>query len=138
MIISSYLNLDENDSKPKIHFDYLFSPDEEFFIGEFNAFYVPGHTPADTAYVEDIIFVGDTLFAPDVERGCDFPGGSKKAFNSINRILSLPKETTMFLCHDYPDDRRNFQNKFTIQDRLKKYSCQKWNPRRGFYITKRD
>ena len=61
-------NLDENDSKPKIHFDYLFSPDEEFFIGEFNAkaLYVPGHTPADTAYhVEDIIFVGDTLFAPD-------------------------------------------------------------------------
>ncbi|MEE3241365.1 MAG: MBL fold metallo-hydrolase [Pseudomonadota bacterium] len=118
-------NLDENDSKPKMHFDYLFSPDEEFFIGEFNAkaLYVPGHTPADTAYyVEDIIFVGDTLFAPDVGTArCDFPGGSaRKLFNSINRILSLPKETTMFLCHDYPDDRRNFQNKFTIQEQIEK------------------
>ena len=118
-------NLDENDSKPKMHFDYLFSADEEFFIGEFNAkaLYVPGHTPADTAYyVEDIIFVGDTLFAPDVGTArCDFPGGSaRKLFNSINRILSLPKETTMFLCHDYPDDRRNFQNKFTIQEQIEK------------------
>ena len=88
-------------------FGRLFEPDEEFAIGALTAraLHVPGHTPADMAFqIGDAVFVGDTLFMPDVGTArCDFPGGSAaQLYQSIRRLLSLPAETRLFMCHDYP------------------------------------
>lgn len=88
-------------------FDHLFAPDEVFMIGhlEAHAIHVPGHTPADMAYhVGDALFVGDSLFMPDLGTArCDFPGGSASSmYHSVRRILSMPGETRLFMCHDYP------------------------------------
>jgi glyoxylase-like metal-dependent hydrolase (beta-lactamase superfamily II) len=93
------------------HFDHLFEPDEEFAIGELRAraLHVPGHTPADLAYqVGDAVFVGDTLFMPDVGTArCDFPGGcAATLYRSARRILALPPDTRLFMCHDYPPPGR--------------------------------
>jgi len=88
-------------------FDHLFKDGERFMIGEVeaHAMWVPGHTPADMAYVvDDAVFVGDTLFMPDVGTArADFPGGDARTlYRSIRRILALPPQTRMFVCHDYP------------------------------------
>lgn len=88
-------------------FDHLFKDGERFMIGELeaHAMWVPGHTPADMAYVvDDAVFVGDTLFMPDVGTArADFPGGDARTlYRSIRRILALPPRTRMFVCHDYP------------------------------------
>ncbi len=92
-------------------FDHLFKDDERFQIGEVEAraLLVPGHTPADMAYVVDgAAFVGDTLFMPDVGSArADFPGGDAQSlYASMRRILALPPETRIFVCHDYPPDGR--------------------------------
>ncbi|MDQ1812918.1 MBL fold metallo-hydrolase [Massilia sp. CCM 9210] len=92
-------------------FDHLFEPDETFAIGalQARALHVPGHTPADMAYaVGDAVFVGDTLFMPDVGTArCDFPGGSAALmYRSVRRILALPDATRLFMCHDYPHGGR--------------------------------
>lgn len=92
-------------------FDHLFADGEAFHIGslEARALHVPGHTPADLAYlIGDALFVGDTLFMPDVGTArCDFPGGdSTTLFRSIQKLLALPDETRLFVCHDYPPDAR--------------------------------
>ncbi|WP_055335703.1 MBL fold metallo-hydrolase [Ralstonia solanacearum] len=88
-------------------FDHLFAADEAFRIGELEAkaLAVPGHTPADMAYqVGDAVFVGDTLFMPDVGTArCDFPGGDARTlYQSIRRLLDLPSQTRLYMCHDYP------------------------------------
>ncbi|VVE88455.1 MBL fold metallo-hydrolase [Pandoraea bronchicola] len=88
-------------------FDHLFDDGETFAIGalQAQAMFVPGHTPADMAYrVGDAVFVGDTLFMPDVGTArCDFPGGNAHTlFRSIRRLLALPESTRLFMCHDYP------------------------------------
>ncbi|WP_308925787.1 MBL fold metallo-hydrolase [Janthinobacterium sp. J1-1] len=88
-------------------FDQLFAPDQVFHIGalEVRALHVPGHTPADLAYqIGDAVFVGDTLFMPDVGSArCDFPGGSAALlYRSAQRVLALPPATRLFMCHDYP------------------------------------
>ena len=77
------------------------------------ALYVPGHTRADMAYMaadkeKTVVFVGDTLFAPDVGTArCDFPGGDAKTlYHSIQKLLALPEDTVMYLCHDYPSKGR--------------------------------
>ena len=87
-------------------FDRLFDDGDRFEIGSLNAtvLHVPGHTPADVAYViGDAAFVGDTLFMPDFGTArTDFPGGdAHELFRSIRRLLSLPPQTRIFLCHDY-------------------------------------
>jgi glyoxylase-like metal-dependent hydrolase (beta-lactamase superfamily II) len=92
-------------------FDHLFKDGERFRIGnlEVAALLVPGHTPADMAYlVEDAVFVGDTLFMPDVGTArADFPGGDAHTlYRSIHRLLKLPAQTRMYVCHDYPPDGR--------------------------------
>ncbi|HEY0833091.1 MAG TPA: MBL fold metallo-hydrolase [Azospirillum sp.] len=92
-------------------FDHLFADGETFAIGELSArvMHVPGHTPACVAFVvEDAVFVGDTLFLPDVGTArCDFPGGDAATlYRSVRRLLDLPGETRMFVCHDYPPDGR--------------------------------
>ena len=87
-------------------FDRLFRDGERFKIGELDVevIYTPGHTPADISYkVEDAVFVGDTLFMPDYGTArADFPGGdAHKLYRSIKRLLALPAETRLFMCHDY-------------------------------------
>jgi glyoxylase-like metal-dependent hydrolase (beta-lactamase superfamily II) len=87
-------------------FDHLFKDGERFKIGELEAeaLYTPGHTPADLSYkIEDAVFVGDTLFMPDYGTArADFPGGdAHQLYRSIKRLLELPPETRLFMCHDY-------------------------------------
>ena len=87
-------------------FDRLFRDGERFAIGELEVevLHVPGHTPADVAYlIGDAAFVGDTLFMPDYGTArADFPGGdARHLYRSIRRVLSLPDTTRLFMCHDY-------------------------------------
>jgi glyoxylase-like metal-dependent hydrolase (beta-lactamase superfamily II) len=91
-------------------FDHLFEDGERFMIGRIpaQAMAVPGHTPADMAYVVGtsggMVFVGDTLFMPDVGTArADFPGGDVHAlYVSIRQLLDLPAHTRLYMCHDYP------------------------------------
>ena len=92
-------------------FDHLFEDDETFFIGKLpvQAWHTPGHTPACMTYVTGLAaFVGDTLFSPDYGTArCDFPGGDAESlYHSIRRILDLPRETRLYLCHDYRPGER--------------------------------
>jgi glyoxylase-like metal-dependent hydrolase (beta-lactamase superfamily II) len=87
-------------------FDRLFADAETFRIGELTveALYTPGHTPADLSYkIGDAVFVGDTLFMPDYGTArADFPGGdARQLFRSIQKLLALPPDTRLFMCHDY-------------------------------------
>lgn len=104
-------NLERNFLPDGSQFDHLFRDGEVFTIGgvEARALLVPGHTPADMAYLVDgAVFVGDTLFMPDVGTArADFPGGDARTlYRSIRRILSLTPETRMYVCHDYPPEGR--------------------------------
>ncbi len=92
-------------------FDHLLMDGEVFNIGALaaTAMSVPGHTPACMAYrIGDAVFVGDTLFMPDVGTArCDFPGGDAHTlYRSVRKLLSLPPETRLFMCHDYPPPGR--------------------------------
>jgi glyoxylase-like metal-dependent hydrolase (beta-lactamase superfamily II) len=94
------------------HFDQLFADGETFGIGKLTATAIstPGHTPADLSYqIDDVIFVGDTLFMPDLGTArADFPGGdARRLFRSIRRLLAYPAETRLFLCHDYAPATRS-------------------------------
>jgi glyoxylase-like metal-dependent hydrolase (beta-lactamase superfamily II) len=87
-------------------FDHLFKDGEHFKIGgiDCEVIYTPGHTPACVSYkIGDAVFVGDTMFMPDFGTArADFPGGdARMLYRSIHRILSLPDETRLFMCHDY-------------------------------------
>lgn len=91
-------------------FDHLFRDGERYTIGNLQcqALHTPGHTPACMTHViGDAAFVGDTLFMPDVGTArADFPGGDARTlYRSIRRVLNLPPETRLFMCHDYPDGR---------------------------------
>lgn len=102
-------------------FDHLFAAGDQFQIGELTAhvLHVPGHTPADMAYrVEDVVFVGDTIFMPDVGTArCDFPGGdARMLYQSIQTLLRLPAETKLYLCHDYPPAGREHQPVSTVAE----------------------
>lgn len=102
-------------------FDQLFGDGETFMIGsiEARALLVPGHTPADMAYlIEDAVFVGDTLFMPDVGSArADFPGGdAHQLYGSMRRLLALPPETRMFVCHDYPPASRPARWETTVAE----------------------
>jgi glyoxylase-like metal-dependent hydrolase (beta-lactamase superfamily II) len=102
-------------------FDHLFSADETFTIGrlEARAMHVPGHTPADIAFqVGDAVFVGDSLFMPDLGTArCDFPGGSaNEMYRSVRRILALPASTRLFLCHVYPPAGREARWESTVAE----------------------
>ncbi|MFT8931751.1 MBL fold metallo-hydrolase [Acetobacter syzygii] len=87
-------------------FNHLFKDGENFKLGNLDctALHVPGHTPADMAFViGDAAFIGDTLFMPDYGTArADFPGGdARMLYRSIRRLLTLPPQTRLFLCHDY-------------------------------------
>ena len=103
-------------------FDRLFDDGDRFWIGGLNVtvLQVPGHTPADVAYViGDAIFVGDTIFMPDWGTArTDFPGGdARKLYRSIRRLLAFPEETVLYLCHDYqPEGRDGYRWRTTVGD----------------------
>ena len=100
-------------------FDCLFDDEDTYQIGGMTAYalHTPGHTPACMAHViGDAVFVGDTLFMPDGGTArADFPGGDARTlFQSIQKILSLPSETRLFMCHDYPPGEREPECTTTI------------------------
>lgn len=103
-------------------FDQLFEEGDTFAIGELQGrvLHTPGHTPACLTYVVgDAAFVGDTLFMPDYGTArCDFPGGdARKLYRSIHKVLSLPDETRLFLCHDYlPEGRSEYQHETSVAE----------------------
>ncbi len=106
-VFKKLYNLERSFLSDGSQFDHLFQDGEAFRIGEVEAvaLLVPGHTPADMAYIVDgAVFVGDTLFMPDVGSArADFPGGDARVlYRSMRRILDLPSETRVFVCHDYP------------------------------------
>jgi glyoxylase-like metal-dependent hydrolase (beta-lactamase superfamily II) len=105
-------------------FDALIKEGEPIAFGNlsFKALYVPGHTPACMAYeIGDSIFVGDTLFMPDVGTArCDFPGGSaSNLYRSIQSILKYPPSTKLYMCHDYPPNGRPPEYQSTVADQKK-------------------
>ena len=114
-------NLDDSFLPDGSQFDHLFKDGETFMIGEVEvrALLVPGHTPADMAYVVDgAAFVGDTLFMPDVGSArADFPGGDAPTlFRSMRRLLDLPPATRLFVCHDYPPEGREAKWETTVAE----------------------
>ncbi len=92
-------------------FDYLFEDGQILPFGKktIQVWHTPGHTPACSSYlIEEAIFVGDTLFMPDIGTArTDFPGGkAEDLYHSIQRILSLPEKTSIYFCHDYRTEGR--------------------------------
>ncbi|MEH6714726.1 MBL fold metallo-hydrolase [Parasphingorhabdus flavimaris] len=106
-------------------FDRLFADGDTFKIGDLDVtvMHVPGHTPADIAYViGDAVFVGDTMFMPDYGTArADFPGGdARKLYQSMRRLLSLPDTTRLFMCHDYlPAGRTEYVWETTVAEQRK-------------------
>ena len=102
-------------------FDALFKDGDTYLVGNMQAFamYTPGHTPACMVHViGDAAFAGDTLFMPDGGSArCDFPGGSAdNLYDSIMKVLSLPDETRLFMCHDYGPNGRAIQWETTVAE----------------------
>ncbi|MBU6369397.1 MAG: MBL fold metallo-hydrolase [Burkholderiales bacterium] len=102
-------------------FDHLFKDGETITLGGLigHTLFVPGHTPACVAYqFGDAVFVGDTMFMPDVGTArCDFPGGDAKTlYASVKKILSLPPATRLFMCHDYPPSDRPVAFETTVAE----------------------
>ncbi len=104
-------------------FDHLFKDGERFRIGalETQVIATPGHTPACVSFkIDDAVFVGDTLFMPDYGTArADFPGGdARELYRSIRRLLALPPETRLFMCHDYlpKGGRANYVWETTVAD----------------------
>ncbi|MFN7835407.1 MAG: MBL fold metallo-hydrolase [Burkholderiaceae bacterium] len=114
-------NLEPDFAVDGSQFDRLFAEDEEISVGELfgKTLYVPGHTPACVAYqFGDAVFVGDTLFMPDVGTArCDFPGGDAQTlYTSTRKLLSLPADTRLFMCHDYPPNGREVSFETTVAE----------------------
>lgn len=110
-VFKKLFNLESGFRLDGSQFDHLFDDGATFAIGDLTgrAIHVPGHTPADMAYqIGDAVFVGDTLFMPDVGTArCDFPGGdAHELYRSIRKLLDLPSNTRLFMCHDYPPEGR--------------------------------
>ena len=109
-VFAGIFNTGDEFKRDGSQFDVLFTDGDSYNIGGLTAYamHTPGHTPACMTHViGNAAFVGDTLFMPDVGTArADFPGGDARTlFQSISRVLSLPDETRLFMCHDYPDSR---------------------------------
>jgi len=121
-VFKGIFNMEADFKADGSQFDHLFKDGESIPVGGLvgHTMYVPGHTPACVAYqFGDAVFVGDTMFMPDVGTArCDFPGGDAKTlFASTRKILSLPPKTRLFMCHDYPPNGRavNFETSVAEQ-----------------------
>ncbi len=124
-VFKGIFNLEPGFATNGSQFDHLLKEGEEFRIGALSGttMYVPGHTPACVAFhVGDAVFVGDTMFMPDVGTArCDFPGGDAKTlYQSVKKILSLPEETRLFMCHDYPPNDRPVAFETTVAEQRQK------------------
>ena len=120
-VFKDIFNLEKTFPTDGSQFDYLLKDGEEIHFGNLSlkSIFVPGHTPACMAYqVGDAVFVGDTMFMPDVGTArCDFPGGDAHVlYQSMRKILSLPPETRLFMCHDYPPNGRSAQFESTVAE----------------------
>jgi glyoxylase-like metal-dependent hydrolase (beta-lactamase superfamily II) len=120
-VFKGVFNLDDHFKADGTQFDRLVKEGESLAFGNLSlkALFVPGHTPACMAYeISDAIFVGDTLFMPDVGTArCDFPGGDAKTlYRSIQKILSYPSKTKLYMCHDYPPKNRPATGVSTVAD----------------------
>ena len=124
-VFGKLFNAGESFERDGSQFDHLFADDERFLIGTLGcrALHTPGHTPACMTYVirdqaESTAFVGDTLFMPDYGTArCDFPGGDARTlYRSINKVLSLPPETRLYMCHDYQPGGRELQFVTTVAE----------------------
>ncbi len=120
-VFKGVFNLDERFKPDGGQFDSLIKNGESLSFGalSLSALFVPGHTPACMAYViGDAIFVGDTLFMPDVGTArCDFPGGNAShLFQSTQKIFSYPNDTKLYMCHDYPPEHRSAICMTTVGD----------------------
>ena len=118
-VFKDVFNLGDHFDSDGSQFDHLIEEGELLAFGNLSlkALFVPGHTPACMAYeIGDAIFLGDTLFMPDVGTArCDFPGGDAKTlYRSIQRILSYPASTRLFFCHDYPPEYRSASCNTTV------------------------
>jgi glyoxylase-like metal-dependent hydrolase (beta-lactamase superfamily II) len=118
-VFKEIFNLEPQFRTDGSQFDRLLVDEEEIQIGELTAkvLYVPGHTPACVAYqIGDAVFVGDTMFMPDVGTArCDFPGGDAKTlYASVRKLLRLPPQTRLFMCHDYPPNHRKVAFETTV------------------------
>ena len=123
-VFKDIFNLSKPFSADGSQFDCLLKDGESLDFGKLSlkALYVPGHTPACMAYeVGNALFVGDTLFMPDVGTArCDFPGGSAATlYRSIQKILSYPDETKLYMCHDYPPTERPIAYYTTVGEQKK-------------------
>jgi glyoxylase-like metal-dependent hydrolase (beta-lactamase superfamily II) len=124
-VFGKLFNIGSDMARDGSQFDHLFANGETFSIGalECRALHTPGHTPACMTYVisdgnETAAFVGDTLFMPDYGTArCDFPGGDARTlFRSINKLLSLPANTLLYMCHDYQPGGREVQFVSTVAE----------------------
>lgn len=137
-------NLEEVATERFDYFDHLFEENEVFYIGNItvSAWHVPGHTPADTAYVIDskAVFVGDTLFMPDVGTArCDFPGGNAEIlYQSIRRILAMPPATLLYMCHDYPPNGREPAYITSVEQQNKKNLHMRANISKNAFVALRN
>ena len=124
-VFKALFNLEPSFRIDGSQFDHLFAPNESFMIGNLKAtaLHVPGHTPADMAYLigNDVILVGDTLFMPDVGTArCDFPGGNaNQMYASIHKLLAFPADVRLYICHDYPPEGRAPQCMTTVGEQRK-------------------
>ncbi len=105
-VFAKVFNVEKGFQTDGSQFEHLFEDGEEFTVGgmTIKSMHTPGHTPACMTYVAgDAAFVGDTLFMPDYGTArADFPGGDARVmYRSIQKILALPDETTLYMCHDY-------------------------------------
>jgi len=118
---SAVFNEGDNLACDGSQFDVLVSEGDSLQLGEscISVMATPGHTPACVSYlVNDTVFVGDTIFMPDVGSArCDFPGGDARTlYQSVQRLLGLGDEVTMYLCHDYPPAGRDVQTHVTVAE----------------------
>jgi len=124
-VFKGVFNLEPGFKQDGSQFDHLFQDGESIPLGDLSGqvMFVPGHTPACAAYrFGDAAFVGDTLFMPDVGTArCDFPGGDAHAlYASIRKLLSLPPQTRLFMCHDYPPTDRAVAFETTVAEQRAK------------------
>ncbi|WP_068811993.1 MBL fold metallo-hydrolase [Pseudohongiella nitratireducens] len=112
-------NADTEFARDGSQFDHLFEDGDEYMVGEMRCFaiHTPGHTPACMTHVMgDAAFVGDTLFMPDAGTArADFPGGDARVlYQSIDKLLSLPDQVRLFMCHDYMPGGREVEYETTV------------------------